>query len=409
MGNKEVRIELRERGIATDITPYVENLRLCHSVLKHGRRWSMTVKTHEWGKWLDYILGVKTLTLKITSFDSETNIPETTGWLTLYPDSAPQTEYFGTRLLTTIKGGDPLLRLTRKSSTRAFFEQTVDAILAQIVGTYGITPDTDSFVPPDTYYQLQMTDYEFIKEFLWPMMASQTSGRGDVWWWIDEVMGQIVLKAKAINYQAPSLRKYIIGKGDDRLEKAPVVYFGGEIDRKHGGQVTVTGYDWRTKQLVAFTANKATTSSVPTLGPFVPRQAALNALEIVSAEDTIPMVKAEALARWGRYGTRYFGMKIRSKGDLELPVGSMVEVEFEGGDPKNLVFVKGRYPVFEVEHEYVGSALRTNVVCYRRDAYKGLDVPVGADASATRGTDPYVASQGRKSQAPTSVSVSSMR
>jgi len=298
--------------------------------------------------------------------------------------------------------------MTRKSATKAYSLMTVDTILAQILSPYGFTPDTDTFSGIDTYYQLDETDYSFIKEQLWEMMASQTTGRGDIWWWFDEMQGQILFKAKAIDYQAPSMRKYTIGKGDDRLEKAPVAYYGGEIDRKFGAQVTVVGYDWKLKKLVTFTANKATTSSVPALGPFVPRQSAQNGLTLISAEDSLPLVKAEALAKWGRYGTRYFGMRIKSRGDLELPVGSMVEVEFEGGDPTNTVFVKGRYPVFEVEHEIENSALRTTVVCYRRDAYKGLDIPVGADASASRGTDKYLASQGRKTQAPSTVSVSSM-
>ncbi len=191
-----------------------------------------------------------------------------------------------------------------------------------------------------------------------------------------------------IDFQQPSVEKYILGGVDDRVLSSPVGFYGGEVDRAGGRQFDAEGYDPLLRKTVSFTAGGAQ-ASAPTLGGFSPKRSSLGLIGITTAETQLPIIQSLARAAWARNGSRYFGVAIETKGSFKAQVGSMVEIDFMQEFPQELAFVRGRYPVFEVEHRYTGE-LRTYIVGYRREAQRGEEIAVGADASSSRGTDAYL-------------------
>jgi len=381
MFSKQLKIEILDPTTgAKDATPLVESFSILHSAFRHGRQWEIRFADEDWNFWEPYVAGIDPLRVRLTF--SKSNTQETTGWLTLYVD-ASEADYNRSRLDGTLRGGDALLKMALEDRTKAWPQLTVDAILTQLAASYGFVPDTTGMLGSRTWYQLDETDIDYLKYLLG--FASTTGGRGDVWLWFDNG----TLHLKPFDTKAPSKDKYLIGGIDDRLAHAPAGFYGGQVDRGGGRLFDAIAHDTSTKTTLSFTAG-AVSAGGPALSTFVPRIPAQGRRSAYVTDADISLLRAVAQARWAKYAMRYFGITLETKGSLRTTVGDMIEVDFLKEYPDKGAFVRGRYPVFEVEHKYTRGVFRTNITGYRREAEAGETAAAGANVSSSRGQDAYL-------------------
>lgn len=377
--SKTIKFEILAVDGPLDITVNVLRFYSRHSLLSHGRVWELRLQLTDWRTWEPYLIGTDPFRLRVSS-----DAGETTGWLELYVD-ASKSDYRRNRLVATLRGGDALLKTALMAKTRAFSMMPVDMVVQRICADYGFTPRVDTMLGTKTWYQLQMTDYNFLNHLLG--YAATSAGRGDIWFWFDNG----IFNMRAINFLGAVEKTFIFGGIDDRAYKAPGFFRGGPVDRKGGRRFQVSAYDPLQKLAILKTTGTANPAGGPALGPYVPR-AEINGLITLSIADTDPFIaEAVAKAKWGKVGASYFGIKISTTGDLSASVGTMLAMDFQKPDMQNSAFIRGKYPVFVVEHKYVKGLLHTDYLCFRREANYGAVPATGADASAVPGQDEYLA------------------
>lgn len=384
MQSKQVKIEILDPTTgAKDATPLVESFSILHSALRHGRQWEIVFADSDWAFWEPYVSGQDPLQVRLTFSKSAT--PETTGWLTLYVDVS-ESDFSRQYLHGTIRGGDALLNTAIKQETRAYPLATVDTMVSRIAAQHGFVADTVKMEGQRTWYQLYETDFAFLKYLL--NYTATASGRGDVWFWFDNG----TLHYKPFDFKAPSKDKYLLGGVDDRVAHAPVSFYGGQVDREGGRRVGVYTFDVTKNQGFYFEVG-ATSAGGPALSTYVPRLPSGGFFSENIAAADLALVRAAARAQWAKYGMRYFGITLKTKGALSVSVGDMIEVDFLKEVPAKGAFVRGRYPVFEVEHKYTkDKRFTTNITGYRRESEAGQQAAGGANVSSSRGKDAYLTS-----------------
>jgi len=376
--SKPIKFEILATSGPLDITVNVQRFYMRHSLLSHSRVWEMRLQLTDWRTWEPYLVGTDILRFRASSDEGET-----TGWLELYVD-ATRSDYRRNRLVAILRGGDALLKTAITGKTRAFSMTPIHSIVQRVCADYGFTPKVDTMLGTKTWYQLHETDHSLLTR-LWNG-ASTSAGRGDVWFWFDNG----VLHMQAINFLGAVNKTFVFGGKDDRVYKAPAFFRGGPVDRAGGRRYQVAAYDPLQKVLYRKTTGPSNPAGGPALGPYVPRSELGGLISEPVADTDSFVVDSTAKARWGKAGECYFGIKISTTGDLSLAVGAMVSVDFQRPDMQNTAFVRGKYPVFSVEHRYAKGLLHTDVLCFRREANYGAETSSGADASAVPGEDSYL-------------------
>jgi|GEM_PF-1862321 len=384
MFSKQIKIEILDPTTgAKDATPLVESFSILHSALKHGRRWEIVFADSDWAFWEPYVSGTTPLKVRLTF--SKSNTQETTGWLDLHVD-ASESDFSRQYLHGTLRGADALLQTAIKAEIGAYPLATVDSVVRLLGARYGFVVDTVKMDGQRTWYQLEDSDFDFLKYLLdW---AATPAGRGDVWFWFDNG----TLHFRPFDFKQPSTDKYLLGGVDDRAAHSPVSFYGGEVDRGGGRRYGVYSFDVTKKTGFYFEAG-LTSAGGPALSTYVPRLPSGGLCSENVAGADLALVRAAARARWAKLGMRYYGITLQTKGDLRVSVGDMIEVDFLKEVPAKGAFIRGRYPVFEVEHKYAkGGKFTTNITGYRREAEAGEQAAGGANVSSSRGQDAYLLS-----------------
>jgi len=256
----------------------------------------------------------------------------------------------------------------------------VSDVVRRIATEHALVGKVENTAAVRDRWQLRKSDWDFLRSLTYE--GASASRRGDTYLW---------LTGDVINYRAPELaapseRRHNLDTEEVRVNSTVVSYNGRAIDRAGGATLLGVGYDLELGTALPFLMNAAATATQPALGRFVPRAPAKGTRTIPVFRSSLDLVEEMVRSKWGNYSPRYFSLVLETRPDLSLRPGSIVEVQATVGIKQRLP-VFGRYVVLEVMHNMVKADLRTTVVCYRREAFLGADLALGASVSEGKTRD----------------------
>jgi hypothetical protein len=381
-----VTLELRSGATSIDITKSMKRFRWTDSLLRGGFSWALDFNTESWEDWTDLLLGKDTEAFRFRLVTQEGDVQAATEWRRAYVEGS-KSAFRGQALEASVFGADKALNLRAQARTRAWPASTVAEVVSAIAKDYDLEAVVDGTLGRRDRWQLQEDDWSFISRLV--AQTSNESGRGDLYLWVDEDR----LYLTAPDLAVPSDRRHDLAQQETRVNRVVVGYAGREVDRKGGARMRAIGYDLDAFKPLVFTVDEEATSTQPTLARRVPRaQSGDLRIEYV-AEEGIDLVEAQARARWGKFGPRYFSLRLDTKPDILLRPGTIIEAQVNlDGDRQTPLL--GRFLCVEVEHNMIGGGLETTVVCYRREAFEGEEEPTGASASSGATRDRYQLGEG---------------
>jgi len=372
-------VEMRVGGTSDDITPFVRRFVWVESLIRGGFFWEMDFLANVWGEWTPLLIGRRPYQFRLKS--QEEGQETTTDWRTAITDSSAMS-FRGEALLGTVHGGDRRLGLRQKHRTKVWRQRTVSDIVRAVASEYGMVGRADDTSLRYDWCQVAETDWGFLQRIVYE--SATAGGRGDLFLWVEED----VLKLHAPLLQDASVRRHDLSVAENRVDNVLLTYAGREVDRQGGATIRAVGYDLDAKRAVTFTLGAPQAQTHPALAGRVPR-AQEDGVRVFPVTGRSPAsVEAHARGRWGRFAPRYFGLRVESRPDLVLRPGTVMELQATLGEDQETPFL-GRFLILEVEHEYARGSIKTNAICYRREAFVGEEEPSGVSAENVRSRDRY--------------------
>jgi hypothetical protein len=362
-----------------DLTPYVSKFVYKNSVLLGHSRWKLFFNTSDWAFWKDLMIG-NGLRFSIKVIGEKNGSKSETDWLNLVVDFSDG-GLRSTQMKGFIEGGGAELTMMEEEKRKAYANTTASQIFQLVAAQYSLIPDVGSSSFVDTWYQANQTDWNFLQEVIDDYVSAQDN-RGDAYLNID---GQNLV-VKPINFALPSTRKYDLTQSDDRVTKVQFKYYGGQVTRS-GIVVEARGFDRGTGLAVSFSASPVTAPSAA-LADKLPETLTGKKKVILTSSSSLEYVRIQALRAQAKYGNRYYGMAVRAANDLTVKLREMFEISMQDGQGSG-AFTEGRYGIYEYIIDYRPTRIETNIIGYRREAYTGPQVAVGAPASQSVGVDQY--------------------
>lgn len=387
-----------ETGVQ-DLTPVVTRFVYRNSLLLGRTVWVLQFASPKWEFWQNFMIGkgyVFNVKIKASRESEESETP----WLSLVVDQS-KGMIKGGRILGTVVGGGGELQMMNQTKRRAFYNMTITNAIQQIASDNGLVPSVGSSTARKTWYQANQTDWEFLQEELMPYFVPASSNRGDAFL---NVEGRN-LTAKTIEFAAPSTRLYNLSNAneDDRVVAVYFHYYGGQVDRGGGIVAEVRGFNPSTGTSVLWTVQPGS-SSQPALAPKLPKRFAALKQAIIDPHSSLEFIKARALREQAKNGTRYYGVSVEVVNDLTVKLRDMFEISMRDEEGLESPY-HGRYGVYEVIFDYKSQGVNTTIVGFRKEAYKGEQVSVGADLSRSRGKDLQKTKPGRSTFTKTAVEI----
>lgn len=387
----ELRLGRDDAAEQRDITPFVKRFVWVESMIRGGFFWEATVTANVWREWNDIILGRDDRPFQLRVTNQTNGVEASTEWRTAVVDSS-DTMFRGQSIITTVRGGDRRLDMRQHVRHRAWPESTVSEIVRTLAADYDLRARVDE--TPNRYdrWQVGETDWDFLQRVVYG--EATIGGRGDLFLWIDE--SEMQLRAPLL--QAQSARRHDMDLVENRVDTITLGYMGRRVDRAGGATVQAVGFDFDTKQDITFEMGAAAAVTQPSLAGRVPRDPDGARVVLPVTKSSRGSVEGRARGRWGRFGPRYFSVRVNTRPDLALRPGQILEVQASLGRDQDTPFL-GRFLVLEVQHalDYAGQQNRgdggsiiTSAICYRREAFQGEDEPSGASAENVRTRDNYI-------------------
>lgn len=381
---------MREGQEALDITPFVRRFVWTDSMLDGGFTWSLHLTTDFWEEWNDVILGAEDVRFRLKF---QAGQETTTDWRTAVSDSA-RIAYRSTAMTFEVPGADKRLDLLQKERTRAWPNSSVSDLVQAIGAEYGLDVMAEATTGRHDRWQAREFDWTYLRRSVEESASSK--GRGDMYLWLDEG----TLRLDVPQLQRGSDRRHDMSEVENRVDRIVLAYHGREIDRAGGATLVGIGFDFDTKSDLVFTLNGQRAETHPALARRVPRDPADGLRVIPVQEHTAALVEEATRGHWGRFGPRYFSLRLDSRPDLALRPGMVMELQGNLGAQQETPFL-GRFAVLEVQHILAAGmkrsrgsgGLQTTAVCYRREAFAGREEPTGTSVSNVRTRDAYRAGQ----------------
>lgn len=376
-------MEMRVKNQTSDISPLVDEFLWTESLLDGGFSWSMRLKTPEWGEWWDLMLGRKRPEVMFRFKQQEAGVETSTEWKRAITDWSKGAFSPEPTMDLEIHGADQRLNMLQKVRTRTFKDALVADVVRRVGQDYGLqTSDVATTKGERTRWQLQEDDWSFLRRLL--RGAASADGRGDMFLYMEEDNLRLVV----VRSQDSSARSHDTASIENRLNGYVVQYHGRRIDRMGGATLEGVGYDFKAKAGISFMADSAAAAVYPALSKRVPRNQS-DGLRIVPViEDKLLLVDAAVRNVWGDLAPRYFSLRVNTRPDLTLKPNAVIEI-VATDNPNRESVVQGRYALLEVQHRYLGGAISTTAVAYRREAWEGEDQPTGSSADTARSRDSY--------------------
>ena len=389
MGSGKIQLQT-DKGIE-DLTPYVRKFVYKNSLLTGHARWKLWYDTSQWDFWKNFMIGNGLrFTVRFTG-QRDGKVSESP-WLNLVVDQS-KGDLQSTYLQGLIEGGGPELAMMNFGRRRAYVNVTASQVLQRIAVDHALQPDIAASSDIDFWYQTNEPDWTFMQEILKDYVPS-ANNRGDAYLNVSEQSFSV----KAINFAAPSVRKFDLTQGDDRIPKVKYRYYGGQVARR-GVVVEARGFDRDTGLAVVFTASPQSTPGAA-LADKAPQRTTDKKKVVVLASGSLGVIRNCAVRTQAKYSQRYFGVEISVLNDFTMRLRDMVEISMKDSEG-NGAFTEGRYGVYEYLMVYSTSKIYTKVVGYRQEAYTGPVPATGAPVSRSSGADPY--RLGSKTRQPTLV------
>lgn len=385
----EMMLLVRTVDGVEDMTPYVSRFVYRSSLLLGRTLWSMEFDSPIWDFWKDMMQGNPVVFDAKIQTSRTPNNREESPWLTLKVDQAKARIKTGSIAGTMVGGGNELAMMV-EAKRRAFMQLPISSVIQQIASLYGLTPVVDASSLVSDWYQTNQSDWDFLQELMAYYIPS-ASNRGDAYLNVEGTN----LTVKAIEYANPAVRLYDLTSGeDDRPIQVDAQYYGGQVDRRGGIVTEVRGFDKATGLPVTWTVSPAT-SSQPALAPKLPKSITNRKQVVIDPHSSLDFIKARALREQARHGTRYYGIAIQLIDDLTIRLRDMIEISMADDEGEESPY-HGRYGVHEYTFDYNKSGVTVNVIGYRKEAYEGEQVAIGADLSRSTGTDMQQTQSGRE-------------
>ena len=376
-----------DKGVE-DITPFVSGFTYRNSLLRGCTRWRLSFETPQWDFWKTLMIG-SGLVFQVQVAGLRDGRTETSPWMSLVVDLSDG-DLDSVRLRGMIEGGGPELGMMNQDNRRAFVNTTAGQVLRRIAAEYSLAAK----IPPSTeissWYQINETDWDFVNDVLEDYIPAQNA-RGDAFLNVSEGALNVV----TINYAAPSVRKYDLTDGDDRVPKVRFRYYGGQVARS-GVVVEARGFNRATGTAASYKADPQTAPGTA-LADRLPQSLASKKKVVLSASGEVETLRALAIREQAKFARRYFGIEVKALNDLSIRLGDMIEVSAKD-EKGEMVFTAGRYGVFEYYLVYSLQAVYSKIIGYRQESYAGPVPATGAPASASSGIDRY--RQGRTNVQP---------
>lgn len=363
----------RTDGTAIDITPFVSRFSWTESLILGGFYWTIDFAAIQWREWDDLMMGRDERTVQFRLRTEEDQGPQSTEWRTAVVDKSRAAFSQDISMLGGVKGGDAALRMAQTVRTRVFKDRTVSDVLSRIATDHGLLVDVEDTRGSRDWYQVREDDWSFARRLA--RQASNATGRGDTYLWLDET----TLRFQAPALSALSARRYDMAAVESRVDGYAATYHGREADRMGAATLRGVGFDYLTKRAVTFDVDAGTAQSHPALAQRVPREMSAGLRVFPVSERTAPRVEEVVRARWGRTAPRYLALRVRTRPDLTLRPNNVISMESNLDERRETPFM-GRYAVLEVQHVLTKGSIETAFTAYRREAQEGDAEPTGANA-----------------------------
>lgn len=318
------------------------------------------------------------------------DIEQTTGWRTGLVESA-DVYYRGETPIVHIRGRGLSLKLQEHTRWRSFIKKPISSVLHTILDPYGINFRIPAIPQRGTWYQLGMTDWDFLHYLTTELLA----GTGQRAIWLQLFNNTLILRT--LDYGAPISRSYGIGGRDDRTVEIKFTHFGRQVDYQGGGEYHLYGFDIQDKRTIIGIPSP---SLLPALADRIVRPYAGSRRYFCTTLQDQLAVNRAAMARWTKITSKYFGFQAALVGDPGLTLGDIVYVQAVDVDGE-VSSMGGKYPVYEIIHRYQpgyrlaqnqmsGPDMTTFIAGYRRACQFGDDAAEGAARLTTVNFDSYL-------------------
>lgn len=369
----EMRVATSTDATALDITPFVSKFVWRESLIGGGFLWWLDFTATQWAEWDVLMMGREASTVQFRLRVDDGKNEQSTEWRTAVVDKSRAAFSQDISMRGGVKGADRALLMAQTARTRVFEQRTVAQVLTQIAIDHGLTSDIQTTRGTRDWYQIREDNWAFARRLA--RQASNESGRGDTYLWVDEGF----LRFRAPNLTDLSARRYDMSAVESRVDGYATTYAGRAADRMGAATFRGVGFNYATKKAVTFEMNAGTAQTQPALAGRVPR-AMSDGLRVAPIFERDPARVEEAVrSRWGRVALRYLALRVRTREDLTLRAGVPISMESNLDAGQETPFM-GRYAVVEVEHILTRGAIDTTFIAYRRESQEGDAQPTGADA-----------------------------
>jgi hypothetical protein len=258
--------------------------------------------------------------------------------------------YSGTHPIIRLEGNSLAPLLKQKQKWRVFTNRSPGEIVRSIAPEYGMiaqTPDMDK----GTWQQLGEHDWSFLRSILEETSPAFGQKRG----WL--VVDGKTLKILTLNYAAPVVRSFLVGRGDDRSAAIKFVCHGRAVEEDGGSKLRIHGFNILGKHSLLYTPPDAV---IPVLTRALLHPYGTGFQEYSTSLQTVREVQAQAKRQWVERTSSYFSFQLSVLGDVRLRAGDMIEVI--ASDTGVSSSLGGKYPIYEVQHIYAHAATKNHPV-----------------------------------------------
>ena len=376
-------VEMRVGGNVRDLTPLVKSFVWIESMIRGGWYWTLDFDAAVWSDWRDMFVGRdvrpdRYLKLRTSGEQSDNS----TEWRKFRLDGSKMAVSGGT-LVAQVMGGDLRLDMLQKTRTRAWPASKVSDILQRIAGEYGLRSEIQDTTRGRDRWQVRQSDWGYARALA--SEAAAATGRGDTYLWLDHD----TLRFGAPDLAAAAERRYRLDTDDARLDRVLMTYNGREVDRSGGATLRGVGFDLDAGSAITFDMDAPAAATHPALGGRIARAPEDGLRVVATTSESSAGVEECVRSVWGERAPRYFSLRGDGEGDITLRPGKVIEVQGDNS-PERDIHVFGRYVALEVMHILTGGSMKTTVIGYRREAFRGESEPTGAIVTKGGSKDRFV-------------------